>query len=96
MIIQNLEEAKLNDPRIVIPKLAQIYNHKNNQKNTIPSKFNFAQLLDICKGRSNIPDDEDEPFFLDYQIRIDKDDIIIGPSLDIEVYLHTILQVSQV
>ena len=52
VIIQNLEEAKLKDPSIVIPTLKQLYNHKNNKKNAIPSKFRFSELLNICKQRS--------------------------------------------
>jgi len=47
-------------------------------------------LSEICETRSQLPDEEDQPFVIDYQIRIDKDDLMTGPSIGTEKFRFSI------
>ncbi len=47
-------------------------------------------MSEICETRSQLPDEEDQPFVIDYQIRIDKDDLMTGPSIGTEKFRFSI------
>lgn len=68
-IVNQLNIEKLTNTGIQIPTLRQINNFKNNKKGkAVSSQFNFSELSNI------VPDDYDEPFLVDYQIKVEVDD----------------------
>lgn len=86
-IIFNLEIEKNNDDKIVIPAYRAIYNYKATKNNIDKCRMDFAQLTIICKSNNNIPVEEDNPYVINYQIRVDDDDIIEGKySYDTSFY----------
>ena len=90
-----LEQEKINDPSIVIPTYRQINNYKNNRKEReVPSIFNFAQLSNILQSRNKQPDEYDEPFVIDYQIKVDDDDEVEGATIKKEQFRFAISTVN--
>ena len=81
-IVKQLEYEKISDPLIQIPTFIQINNLKNNSLlKTNPTNFNFADLFEILRLRSTIKDEEDEPFIICHQIKVDEDDESAGPPI---------------
>jgi hypothetical protein len=76
IILANLEKEKLSNTEIVIPGTLQLYNYLANLRTSSVDgeiNMNFAELSRWCINNTNIPDDEDEPFCVNYQICADNE-----------------------
>ena len=72
--------------QIKIPTTRQVYNHKANKQTEKGPKMHFAKLLIHCQVNSQLPEDEDKPFIIKYQIRVDESDVVDGPELPEEQF----------
>ena len=85
--LKNLLLEKQTDPEITIPTYIQLDNFKNNKTNKVmPSTFNFAELFEILESHSTEPIDDDEPYIINKQIKVDEDDLPEGPPVKSEQY----------
>ena len=48
--------------------------------------MDFAKLLIHCQVNSQLPEDEDKPFIIKYQIRVNESDVVDGPELPEEQF----------
>lgn len=74
LIIQNLEVTQNTNEHIIIPTISQLNNYlaylKRERKHQ--HKFDFASLLEFCQNSFLVPENQDEPFVVNYQVRIDE------------------------
>lgn len=81
-LIEIIENAAKNDLEVKIPKKRQIYNFFGNGVSTHPSKFTYADLIELLDNNSECPTDFDKPFVVTYQVKVDKfDDHPPGPPI---------------
>ena len=90
-ILDNLVLDKQSDPDIFIPTILQINNYKNNKINKdIPSAFNFAELSELLGNSSHEPEDDDIPYVINMQIKVDEEDQPEGPLIKNEQFRFAI------
>jgi hypothetical protein len=70
-IQRRLEKMSETDPQIVIPSVLQINNYKHNNRPT-KSNITFGELFDWLQKNSEVPDDDDKPFVIFHQVKVDR------------------------
>ena len=82
LIVDNLVKDKENEPEIEIPTYLQINNYKNNNAyRETPSSFTFGDLFKVLHELETEPEDDDEPYVINKQIKVDDDDNPSGPPI---------------
>ena len=75
LIVADLRRQASTNDQIKVPTIIQISNFKQRYiKKKNPQLLTFGEVLEYCEAHRQVPEDEDAPFIVSYQVRTDEDD----------------------